>query len=83
MEWALEQSLKSNLPVVASMAVNIEGDADGVSVQECGVRMARAGASVGKIYRLFYFNFLTIKLLLFTNMLVYKIHCFVSIFSGI
>jgi len=46
-EWAIE-SLKGAklLPVCASMCIGPEGDMHGVSVGECAVRMAKAGADV-------------------------------------
>uniref|UniRef100_A0A0P4WEI3 Hcy-binding domain-containing protein n=1 Tax=Scylla olivacea TaxID=85551 RepID=A0A0P4WEI3_SCYOL len=48
MEWAIETCLKSGLPVVASMCIGPEGDLHGITVEECAVRMAKAGAHVGK-----------------------------------
>jgi len=35
-----------NIPVGANMCIGIEGDMHGVSTEECGVRMARAGADI-------------------------------------
>ncbi|KAK8404743.1 hypothetical protein O3P69_007766 [Scylla paramamosain] len=46
MEWAIESCLKSGLPVVASMCIGPEGDLHGITVEECAVRMAKAGAHV-------------------------------------
>jgi len=46
MEWAIEVCVKSGLPVVASMCIGPKGDMHGVSVGECGIRMAKAGAHV-------------------------------------
>ena len=37
---------KTTLPVCASMCIGPPGDARGISVEECAVRMARAGADV-------------------------------------
>lgn len=52
MEWAIEVCLKSGLPVVASMCIGPEGDLHGVPAGECAVRMAKAGAHVGRCSRL-------------------------------
>ena len=48
MEWAIEECKKTNLPVAASMCIGAEGDMHGVSAAECAIRMARAGADMGK-----------------------------------
>ena len=48
MEWAIEECLKTSLPVGASMCIGPEGDMHGVSAAECAIRMARAGAHIGK-----------------------------------
>ena len=48
MEWAIEVCVNSGLPVVASMCIGPEGDMHGVTAGECGLRMAKAGAHVGK-----------------------------------
>merc|ERR1711963_314012 len=45
-EWAIEVALEFNLPVAATMCMGPCGDKDGVSVGECAVRMARAGADI-------------------------------------
>jgi len=45
-EWAIEVALEFNLPVAATMCMGPCGDEDGVSVGECAVRMARAGADI-------------------------------------
>lgn len=47
MEWAIEEALKTGLPVAANMAINEKGDHAGVSAGECAVRMAKAGAQIG------------------------------------
>ena len=47
-EWAIEMAAKTGLPVLATMAIGPQGDHNGVSCAECAVRMARAGAHVGK-----------------------------------
>lgn len=52
MEWAIEVCLKSGMPVVASMCIGPQGDLHGVSAGECAVRMAKAGAHVGRCPRL-------------------------------
>ena len=49
MEWAIEVCLETGLPVAASMCIGPEGDLHGVSSAECAVRMAKAGANVGKL----------------------------------
>lgn len=46
MEWAIEECLKTSLPVGASMCIGPEGDMHGVSAAECAIRMARAGAHI-------------------------------------
>ncbi len=49
MEWAIELVKGYGKPVAATMCVSSKGDEDGVSVAECGVRMAKAGADlIGK-----------------------------------
>ena len=48
MEWAIEECLKTSLPVGASMCIGPEGDMHGVTAAECAVRMARAGAHIGE-----------------------------------
>ena len=48
MEWAIEECKKTTLPVAASMCIGPEGDMHGVSAAECAVRMARAGADIGR-----------------------------------
>jgi len=45
-EWAIEECLKSGLPVAATMCIGPEGDLHGNSAAECAIRMARAGAHV-------------------------------------
>jgi len=46
MEWAIEECLKTTLPVAASMCIGPEGDLHGISAAECAIRMAKAGAHV-------------------------------------
>merc|ERR1712183_651433 len=46
MEWAIEECLKTSLPVAASMCIGPDGDMHGVSTAECAIRMAKAGAHV-------------------------------------
>ena len=50
MEWAIEECRKTTLPVAASMCIGPEGDMHGVSAAECAVRMARAGADIGRCH---------------------------------
>ncbi|KAG7158356.1 Betaine--homocysteine S-methyltransferase 1-like 2 [Homarus americanus] len=45
-EWAIEVSVKTGMPVVASMCIGPKGDLHGVPAGECAVRMAKAGAHV-------------------------------------
>merc|ERR1712180_521560 len=45
-EWAIEECLKTSLPVAANMCIGPEGDMHGVSAAECAIRMAKAGAHV-------------------------------------
>ena len=56
MEWCIEQAKKSNLPIVATMCIGPEGDKAGVLPQDCAVRMVKAGAHVGKSYKISTFN---------------------------
>jgi len=46
MEWAIEECLKTDLPVAASMCIGPEGDMHGVSAAECAIKMAKTGAHV-------------------------------------
>ena len=46
MEWAIELVRSKNKPVAATMCVGPKGDVDGVSLGECAVRMAKAGADL-------------------------------------
>ena len=48
MEWAIEVCKETGLPIAASMCIGPDGDMHGISSAECAVRMAKAGASVGK-----------------------------------
>ena len=48
MEWAIEVCAATGKTVAASMCIGPEGDLHGVSAEECAVRMAKAGARVGK-----------------------------------
>jgi len=52
-EWAIEVALEFNLPVAATMCMGPCGDENGVSVKECAVRMARAGAELVGVNCLF------------------------------
>ena len=49
MEWAIEVCKETGLPIAASMCIGPEGDLHQVSAAECAVRMAKAGAHVGKL----------------------------------
>jgi len=53
MEWAIEVALEYGLPVGATMCMGPGGDESGVSVGECAVRMARAGANLVGVNCLF------------------------------
>ena len=44
MEWAIEECLKSDLLVAASMCIGPERDMHNVSAAECAIQMAQAGA---------------------------------------
>jgi len=46
MEWAIELALSYGKPVAATMCIGPKGDETGVSVEECAVRMAKAGAPI-------------------------------------
>ncbi len=45
-EWAIELALEYGKPVAATMCMGPKGDAAGVPVTECAVRMAKAGANL-------------------------------------
>ncbi len=53
MEWAIEHALSYNKPVAATMCIGPNGDEDGISLAECAVRMAKAGAHLIGINCLF------------------------------
>jgi len=53
MEWAIEVAQEFKLPVAATMCIGPTGDEAGVSVGECAVRMARAGAHIVGVNCLF------------------------------
>ena len=44
MEWAIEEVKSYGKPVAATMCIGPNGDEDGVPLNECAVRMAKAGA---------------------------------------
>ncbi len=48
-EWAIETMKDYNIPVACTMRICGIGDKDGVSTEECAVRMAEAGelSSIG------------------------------------
>lgn len=46
MEWAIEHVKTYGKPVAATLCVGAKGDEDGVSLAECAVRMAKAGADL-------------------------------------
>ena len=46
MEWAIEHVKTYGKPVAATICIGPSGDEDGVSLGECAVRMARAGADL-------------------------------------
>ena len=45
-EWAIELALEYGKPVAATMCMGPKGDAAGVPVADCAVRMAKAGANL-------------------------------------
>jgi betaine-homocysteine S-methyltransferase len=49
MEIAIGVCKESKLPVMATMCIGPKGDMHGVSAGDCAVRMAKAGADVGKL----------------------------------
>jgi len=63
MEWAIELCQKYNKPIAATMAIGPKGDRSGVSVGECAVRMAKAGADIVGVNCLFdpWINLETVK----------------------
>ncbi|MPC83938.1 S-methylmethionine--homocysteine S-methyltransferase BHMT2 [Portunus trituberculatus] len=50
-EWAIEEAAKTGMVVVATMAISVKGDGNGIPAGECAVRMAKAGAQVGENIR--------------------------------
>ncbi|GFS89604.1 betaine--homocysteine S-methyltransferase 1 [Nephila pilipes] len=46
MEWAIDVCRETSLPIAATMCIGKEGDLHNVSVGDCAVRMAQAGAHV-------------------------------------
>ena len=46
MEWAIEHVKTYGKPIAATICIGPNGDEDGVSVDECAVRMAKAGADL-------------------------------------
>lgn len=53
MEWAIEEALKTGLPLATTLAICDKGDMAGVPAGECAVRMAKAGARVVGVNCLF------------------------------
>ena len=45
-EWAVEVLKESGKPVLATVCIGPEGDADSFSPEQCALRLARAGADV-------------------------------------
>lgn len=45
-EWAIEVCKETSLPVACNLCIGPEGDLHGVSTEECGVRMVKAGADI-------------------------------------
>jgi len=58
MEWAIEIALETGKPVAANMCMGPAGDEEGVTVGECAVRMAKAGAHLVGLNCLFDHNIL-------------------------
>ncbi|XP_045110783.1 betaine--homocysteine S-methyltransferase 1-like isoform X2 [Portunus trituberculatus] len=52
-EWAIEEAAKTGMVVVATMAISVKGDGNGIPAGECAVRMAKAGAQVVGVNCLF------------------------------
>ena len=46
MEWAIEHAKTYGKPVAATLCVGPNGDEDGITLGECAVRMAKAGADL-------------------------------------
>lgn len=46
MEWAIEHALSYGKPIAATICAGPNGDADGVPLAECAIRMAKAGAQI-------------------------------------
>lgn len=46
MEWAIELAKSYGKPVAATMCMGPNGDEDGIGIEECAVRMAKAGADL-------------------------------------
>ena len=53
LEWALEVCLESGLPVGAMLCMSPGGELGGASVEQCAVRIARAGATLVGVNCLF------------------------------
>lgn len=47
-EWAVEVLKQVNTPIAATISIGPHGDANGVSVEECAVRLAKAGKNTQK-----------------------------------
>lgn len=70
MEWAIEEALKTGLPLATTMAICEKGDMAGVPAGECAVRMAKAGARVGEWDRM-------------TGQQVMRLRCLSTVLSGV
>ena len=42
-EWAIEVMKRLNKPIASTLCIDKQGDQNGVSLQECAVRLAKAG----------------------------------------
>ena len=49
-EWAVETLKKIGKPVMASLCVGPDGDHNGTSIEECAVRLIKAGLWIEDMY---------------------------------
>jgi hypothetical protein len=47
--WGIEACKEFGLPIAATMTIGVEGDHAGVSAADCAVKMAQAGARIGRL----------------------------------
>ena len=77
-EWAIEVMKATGLPVAMCLNICSAGDFEGVSVEECAVRIAKAGKWWNPC---FIFLFLCHCCLIFTRKIWLAVLCFNSIIT--